>query len=413
MILKTINLKLSIALILILLLQACSTPDTNAYLDSSLPIDKRVESLMSQMTIEEKIAQVNAVSLRISTQLEEGYSAGTKSIDERLKHGIGMVENTFDGNMPNKSAHSVNLIQKYLKENTRLGIPALVGSEALHGHAGRNSTVFPTPLAMACSWNPELVEKAFDIVGREARTRGANEAHTPVLDVGRDPRWGRIEETYGEDTYLITQMAIAAISGMQGGRDGNPGNTHIIASPKHFAGYGQVTGGRNFAHTEIEEKVLIDEILPPFKAAVQIGGAQGIMASHCEVGGVPAHGNQWLLTDLLRGDWGFKGIVVSDYNDVERLATFQNVAANVEEAATLALKAGLDVDLPSGIAYGHLAKCLENDPTLLTHPDNSVRRILRLKFMLGLFENPFIDTKKALEINGCTEHVKIAEPLIS
>lgn len=253
MILKTINLKLSIALVLILFLQACSTPDTNAYLDSSLPIDKRVESLMSQMTIEEKIAQVNAVSLRISTQLEEGYSAGNKTIDERLKHGIGMVENTFDGNMPNKSAHSVNLIQKYLKENTRLGIPALVGSEALHGHAGRNSTVFPTPLAMACSWNPELVEKAFDIVGREARTRGANEAHTPVLDVGRDPRWGRIEETYGEDTYLITQMAIAAISGMQGGRDGNPGNTHIIASPKHFAGYGQVTGGRNFAHTEIEE----------------------------------------------------------------------------------------------------------------------------------------------------------------
>ncbi|TVZ14923.1 glycoside hydrolase family 3 N-terminal domain-containing protein [Maribacter sp. MAR_2009_72] len=381
------------------------------YMNSNLPVEDRVEDLLSRMTVKEKVAQLNSVSLRISAQLEEGFSTESQTIHEQLANGIGMVENTLDHNLPAESVAAVNRIQKYLKEETRLGIPAIVGSEALHGHAGKNSTVFPTPLAMACSWNMELVEQAFNIIGREARIRGANEAHSPVLDIGRDPRWGRIEETYGEDTYLTTRMAKAAIAGMQGGTNGNPAKTHIIASPKHFAGYGQVTGGRNFAHTEIDEKVFIDEILPPFKAAIQESGALGIMASHCEVGGVPAHGNKWLLTDLLRNEWGFKGIVVSDYNDIKRLEEFHHVVATVEDAAALALNAGMDVDLPSGVAYRSLEKVIEKKPYLLSNLDRSVGRILRLKFMLGLFENTHVDAKMATELSGCEEHVKVAEQL--
>lgn len=197
------------------------------YMNSNLPVNDGVGDLLSRMTVKEKVAQLNSVSLRISAQLEEGFSTESQTIHELLANAIGMVENTLDHNLPTESVAAVNRIQKYLKDKTRLGIPAIVGSGALQGHTGKNSTVFPTPLAMACSWNMELVEQVFNIIGREARIRGANEAHSPVLDIGCDPRWGRIEETYGEDTCLTTRMAHAAIAGMQGGNDGNPGITHI------------------------------------------------------------------------------------------------------------------------------------------------------------------------------------------
>jgi beta-glucosidase len=219
------------------------------------------------------------------------------------------------------------------------------------------------------------VNEVFDVIGREARARGGQEAHTPVLDIGRDPRWGRIEETYGEDTYLTTQMGLSIISGLQGGTTGNPGLTHIIASPKHFAGYGQVEGGRNFAATPIDSRVLFDEILPPFKAVVEQTNALGMMASHCEVEGVPAHGNKWLLNDLLRDMWGFKGIVVSDYNDIKRLEEFHHIAATPQDAAMIALIAGMDIDLPSSSAYKYLKDVVEKNPALLKQLDASVRFI--------------------------------------
>ena len=381
------------------------------YKNSKASIDDRVNDLLSKMTLEEKAMQLNASSIRKSAAVEEGVEPIDKSIEEQIKNGIGFIENTFDLRLPEKSVEMVNSLQQYLKEKTRLGIPAIIGTECLHGHAGRNSTVFPTPLAMASSWNPKLVNEVFDVVGREARARGGHEAHTPVLDIGRDPRWGRIEETYGEDTYLTTQMALSIISGLQGGTTGNPGQTHIIASSKHFAGYGQVEGGRNFAATPIDTKVLFDDILPPFKAAVEQTNALGIMASHCEVNGVPAHGNKWLLTDLLRETWGFKGIVVSDYNDIKRLEEFHHMAETPQDAAKLGLIAGMDIDLPSSSAFQYLKEVVEKNPELEEQLDASVKRILRLKFMLGLFENPFTETKGVTSFIGNEKHVALAEKI--
>ncbi len=394
-----------------------STPEGKAskslpvYLNPNVGIDTRVDDLLSRMTLQEKAAQLNAASIRKSAAVEEGVEPIEKSIEEQIKHGIGFIENTFDQRRPKQSVAMVNSLQKHLKENTRLGIPAIIGTECLHGHAGRNSTVFPTPLAMASSWNPKLLREVFDVIGREARARGGHEAHTPVLDIGRDPRWGRIEETYGEDTYLTSQMAMAIISGLQGGPTGNPGQSHIISSPKHFAGYGQVEGGRNFAATPIELKVLHDEILPPFKAAVEQTNALGMMASHCEVGGVAAHGNKWLLTDLLRDTWGFKGIIVSDYNDIKRLEEFHHMAATPQEAAKLGLLAGMDIDLPSSSAFQYLKDVVEENPELEQQLDASVKRILRLKFMLGLFENPFTEIENVTAFIGNEKHVELAEKM--
>ncbi|WP_372772734.1 glycoside hydrolase family 3 N-terminal domain-containing protein [Mangrovibacterium sp.] len=413
-------MKKRISIILaVLLFVACQQKRTDGvsenaeatYQNPNASIDDRVDDLLSKMTLEEKAMQLNAASIRKSAAVEEGVEPIEKSIEEQIKNGIGFIENTFDQRLPEQSVAMVNSLQKYLKENTRLGIPAIIGTECLHGHAGRNSTVFPTPLAMASSWNPKLVNEVFDVIGREARARGGHEAHTPVLDIGRDPRWGRIEETYGEDTYLTTQMALSIISGLQGGMSGNPGMTHIISSPKHFAGYGQVEGGRNFAATPIDTKVLHDDILPPFKAVVEQANALGMMASHCEVGGVAAHGNKWLLTDLLRDTWGFKGIVVSDYNDIKRLEEFHHMAATPQEAAMLGLLAGMDIDLPSSSAFQYLKEVVEQNPELEKQLDESVKRILRLKFMLGLFENPYTETEGLASFIGNEKHVELAEKM--
>lgn len=388
-----------------------SSSEQEIYKNPEASIEDRIDDLLSKMTLEEKAMQLNAATIRKSAAVEEGVEPIEKSIEDQIKNGIGFIENTFDERRPEQSVAMVNSLQKYLKEETRLGIPAIIGTECLHGHAGRNSTVFPTPLAMASSWNTELLNEVFDVIGREARARGGHEAHTPVLDIGRDPRWGRIEETYGEDTYLVSEMAKAIISGLQGGADGNPGTTHIISSPKHFAGYGQVEGGRNFAATPIDAKVLHDEILPPFKAAVEQTNALGMMASHCEVGGVAAHGNKWLLTELLRNTWGFKGVIVSDYNDIKRLEEFHHMAATPQEAAKLGLLAGMDIDLPSSSAFQYLKEVVEQNPELEEQLDASVRRILRLKFMLGLFENPFTETEGVKAFIGNEKHVALAEKM--
>lgn len=402
--------KISLGLLVIAVI-TCSSCNhkKNDYWDANLPVEQRVEDLLSKMTLEEKVAQLYAQNIRNLTLAEEGIKVKTVALNQAISKGIGAIENTFDPLSPEESVRRTNRIQQFLRDSTRLKIPALIHSECLHGHAGYNSTVFPTPLALACSWNPELIEKAFLVTGIEARARGSHEAHTPVLDVGRDPRWGRIEETYGEDTYLVTQMGMAAITGLQGGTSGNPGRDHIISACKHFAGYAQVDGGRNFAPTNHSPKILFDEILPPFQAAITKAQAQGIMASHGEIDGIPAHGNEWLLTKLLRDQWNFEGMVVCDYNDVKRLEEFHHVAATPEEAAVMALKAGVDMDIPVGSAYQFLLNYTTENPDFIYYIDRSVRRILRLKFMLALFENPFTDENRATQFVGSDENRQLAK----
>ncbi len=378
---------------------------------------KRVDELLNEMTLEEKIAQTMAIPTNDlaldDEELQKVLSTGeiqNEQIKEWLRYGLGAFQ--LPGkNMPvEASVKYRNILQKYVQENTRLKIPVLVHEECLNGQLAEGATMFPRPIGMAGSFNPELVQKVFDVVGREVRLRGGHQAFTPVLDIGRDPRWGRIEETFGEDTHLVSEIGLAAVKGLQGGGDGVDAE-HIVSSPKHFVAYGQCDGGRNFAPTNIPMRALKDQILPPFERAVKEGHAMGIMPSHSDIDGIPCHGNRWLLTELLREEWGFEGIVVSDYGDVERLEILHHVVDSKTKAAAQGLRAGVDIDAPAGAAYSVLKEAIEEDPTLESVLDDTVRRILSLKFRLGLFENVYKSPEEAGRIVNCQEHIDVAQEI--
>ena len=396
-----------LSLVLVLLVTSCTTKD---YMDVNLPVEDRVDALLKLMTIEEKVAQIKSSHTNSLIAANEGGNKEENGFESQLKFGIGAIENIGDKRTPAESVEFTNTLQKYLVENTRLKIPAIIASECLHGHHGFNSTSFPVPIAMACSFNDSLVHEVYKVVGREARLRGSHSAHSPNLDIGRDPRWGRIEETFGEDAYLVSRMAYASVAGLQGSNSGNPGTTHIVANSKHYAGYGQGDGGRNFAPTVTTPRIFFDEILKPFEVAVKEARGQGIMPSHNEIDGIPAHANQQLLTDILRDKWGFQGVVVTDYNDVPRLYEFHRVAESYADAAVLGLKSGVDMDIPRGRAYALLLDKVKDDPKLEKYIDRSVKRVLRLKFMLGLFENPYADPKAA-EFVGSEANRELAKKI--
>lgn len=384
------------------------------YKDKNLPVAERVENLLSLMTIDEKIAQTIAIDPKVLTLSEEERQAVLNKgelirddLKDRLAFGVGAVQLPGKELEPVEGAIYRNTLQRYVLEHTRLQIPILSHEECLNGHLAKSSTMFPKPIGLASTFNTELIREVYSAIGKETRARGGHQAFTPVLDLGRDARWGRIEETYGEDTYLVTRMGAAAVEGLQGGKNGVEEH-HVVSSPKHFAGYAQVAGGRNFAPTVITERMLHNEILPPFKEAVMKSHVEGIMPSHSEIDGVPCHGSYKLLTDILRKQWGFKGIVVSDYNDVERLNILHHLANNRTEAAMMGLRAGVDMDLPMGSAFRYLKEAIQQEPELIKELDEAVRRILRIKFKLGLFENPFVDTKQIDTIIHCEAHKKLA-----
>ena len=264
-------------------------------------------------------------------------------------------------------------------------------TESYNGVDAEGSTIFGRPIASAASFNPSLVNRIWDVVGREARLRGMHMCHSPEADIVRDPRFGRMSEAFGEDTYLTTQMVTNAIKGVQGNYEGLGNGTHIGAVAKHFAGYGQVLGGTNFAAIEISERTLIDEIYPPFEAAVKEAGSLGIMASHGDLNGIASHGNPELLNGVLRDQWGFEGYVVSDANDIGRLFYFMKVAESPEAAALMGLTAGVDIDLYAEDAYSYLPGMVKKTPEIEALIDKAARRVLRTKFILGLFDNPYID----------------------
>ena len=365
--------------------------------------EQRAAELLSCMTLREKIMQTCSLGPNTFVMSEEERSKMlTEGVlpdrqTKLLAEGIGSFQLPGKELPPQEGAIYRNLLQKWLQENTRLRIPALVQEECLNGQLAKGATMFPRPIGLAGSFDPDLVREVYDTVGREVRSRGGHQAFTPVLDVGRDPRWGRFEETFGEDTCLVARMGMAVVEGLQGGRDGVQPN-HIISSPKHFAGYAQVSGGRNFAPSAVTERVLRDEILPTFEAAVKQTQAGGIMPSHSEIDGVPCHGNPHLLRDILRTEWGFKGIVVSDYNDVLRLDILHHVAQDPAGAAAAALKAGVDMDLPEGSAYRYLEEAIAREPELEQILDEAVLRILRTKMELGLFENPYVNVEMVPDV---------------
>ncbi|WP_296635295.1 glycoside hydrolase family 3 N-terminal domain-containing protein [Polaribacter sp.] len=403
---KTLILFLSITLF-----YACGkTASKKGYKDASLSIDERVDALLPLLSLEEKVAQMRIFHASIGTKPDEnGNLKLSKRVIKKLKLGIAGIKNPGEHIDPVAAAKMNNELQKYIIENNRWGIPALFVTESYNGVDAEGSTVFGRPMTSAASFNPELVQRQWDVVGREARLRGMHMCHSPEADVVRDPRFGRMSEAFGEDTYLTTQMVKNAVIGVQGNYEGLGNGTHIGAVAKHFAGYGQVLGGSNFAAIEISERTLIDEIYPPFEAAIKEARTLGIMASHGDLNGVASHGNPELLTGVLRNQWGFEGYVVSDSNDIARLYYFMKVAESPEAAAQMGLEAGIDIDLYAEDSYSYLPKMVEKNPELMKLIDRSVRRVLRTKFILGLFDNPYIDieeTKKGVRAESSLELAK-------
>jgi beta-glucosidase len=365
------------------------------YKDASLSIEERVEDLLPRLSLEEKVAQMRIFHANIGVKSDEkGRLKLSDRVIEKLKLGIAGIKNPGEHISPLAAAKLNNELQKYIIEHNRWGIPALFVTESYNGVDAEGCTKFGRPITSAASFNPELVNRIWDVVGNEARLRGMHMCHSPEADIVRDPRFGRMSEAFGEDTYLTTQMVVNAIKGVQGDYKGLGAGTHIGAVAKHFAGYGQVLGGSNFAAVEISPRTLIDEIYPPFEAAVKDARTLGIMASHGDLNGVASHGNPELLTGVLRDQWGFDGYVVSDSNDIARLYYFMKVAESPEAAALMGLVAGIDIDLYAEDSYAYLPEMVKKDPSIEKMIDRSVRRVLRTKMILGLFDNPYVDIKK-------------------
>ena len=365
------------------------------YTNKAAHLEDRVADLLSRMTLQEKVAQMRMFHRNQGVEYSpEGKLELSDNVKQRLTHGIGGIKNPGEHLSPQDAASLNNQLQQYIVENHRLGIPAFFVTESYNGVDAEGSTRFARPITLSSSWNRALIKDVFDTVGREARMRGLHLTHSPVADIARDPRFGRMSEGFGEDTYLATEMIVSAVSGLQGDTEGLA-RTHIGAVTKHFAGYAQVAGGRNFAAVEISPRTLIDEIFPPFKAAVQRAGTLGIMASHGDINGVASHANPWLLTEVLRDEWGFEGYTISDANDIGRLHYFMKVAETPEDAVELGLVAGMDMDLYADDAYALLPDMIAKDPGLEAFIDQSAGRVLRTKFILRLFDDPYREPGQA------------------
>jgi len=357
------------------------------YLDSSQPIEKRVEDLLSRMTIEEKVAQLGS---QYPKAVLESQELSIEKMETKFKHGIGQISRIggLMNLLPEKSIKIANSIQKFLKEKTRLGIPAIVHEECLCGFTSREGTVFPQIIGVASTWDPEIVEAMTNKISKQMRIVGVHQALSPVLDIARDPRWGRTEETFGEDPYLVSRMGVAYIKGLQS----DSLKTGIIATGKHFLGYGLPQGGRNWGPAFIPKRELLEVYAKPFEAAIVESNIGSIMNAYHEIDGIPCGISHELLTDLLRDKLGFTGMVVSDYVTLELACLIHRIAKDSTEAAILAIKAGLDVELPRTAGYGRgFIRAVKNGEIDEKLVNRSVARVLKKKFELGLFENPFVN----------------------
>ena len=383
------------------------------YRNSRLPVEQRVADLLARMTLEEKVAQLTCLwqtRPQAKPQTDFSIDRGDFSPDKAsqvMKYGIGQIARQRERKGPREGAVFANAVQKWLIEHTRLGIPAILHDEILHGHMAQGSTSFPQPIALSTTWDPEFVSKVFTVAALETRVRGSHQVLGPNLDVAREPRWGRTEETYGEDPYLVSRMAVAVIKALQGPGPGIDGD-HIIATAKHYAAHGQPEGGTNIAPANYSERVLREVFLPSFKAAVTEAGIMSVMPSYNEIDGVPSHVNKWLLERVLRKEWGFKGYVVSDYYAIPQLMDLHHVAGDKAEAARLALEAGIDIELPDPDCFRMLVQLVKEGRVSEAAVDKAVMRNLRAKFLLGLFENPYVDPDRAVEVTNSIEHRGLA-----
>jgi len=400
-------------------------PPTAPYRDPRLPVEARVRDLMGRMTLEEKVCQMQCIwQDKAEVQTPDNDFDPAKA-SARHPNGIGMVARPSDiqrASAPGASAAEagppvnrnaaqtaryVNQVQRWAVEDTRLGIPCLTHEEALHGYVARDATSFPQAIALSSSFDPEMVRQVFTVASREMRARGPVQALAPVVDVARDPRWGRIEETYGEDPYLCGQIGKAAVLGLQG--ESLPlGPEKVFATLKHMTGHGQPENGTNVGPAEISERTLREDFLPPFETIIRDTHVGSVMPSYNEIDGVPSHANRWLLRKVLREEFGFKGVTTSDYFAIRELITRHHIAKDTVQAALFAINAGVDVETADPACYRNLTDLVLFGRAPIALVDEAVRRILTMKFNAGLFDHPYVDEGRADSVTGTPDAVALA-----
>ena len=387
-----------------------------AYKNPTLPVETRVADLLSRMTLEEKVGQLLCPLGWEMYEIKGNDVLPSDKFKQLIKdRNAGMLWATYradpwtkktlvTGLNPALAAKAGNALQKYVMENTRLGIPLFLAEEAPHGHMAIGATVFPTGIGMAATWSPQLINEVGKAIGKEIRLQGGHISYGPVLDLARDPRWSRVEETFGEDPVLTGEIGKAMVTGLGGGDLSRPYST--LATLKHFLAYGISESGQNGNPSFAGMRELHENFLPPFRQAIN-AGALSVMTSYNSMDGIPCTANHYLLTELLRDEWKFKGFVVSDLYSIEGIHQSHFVASTMKEAAVMALSAGVDIDL-GGDAYMNLMDAVNRKEISKEILDAAVSRVLRLKFEMGLFENPYVDPGKAKKEVRCKEYVTLA-----
>ena len=390
------------------------------YKNPDAPIPMRVTDLIARMTLAEKIAQIRAtwqgkgemidglefVPAKASAAFPDGIGHVTRPSDKRGVPGItGAAGGTAARwRTPEETVAFINALQRWSLEDTRLGIPVLLHEESLHGYMATEATMFPQAIALAGTFDTDLMRRVQSQIALEVRARGVPLVLSPVVDIVRDPRWGRIEETWGEDPFLCSEMGVAAVEGLQGpGKFEKLADGKVFATLKHMTGHGQPEAGNNVSPAQLSERELRENFFPPFREVLRRTSVGAVMPSYNEIDGIPSHANTWLLVDVLRGEWEFDGLIVSDYGGVHELASLHHVAADDADAAHQALLAGVDSELPEGQAFATLAEEVEAGRVPIDLIDRACARMLTFKFRAGLFENPYGDADQAAAITGNAE----------
>ena len=396
-----------------------SPPSLPAYKDPSFSIDVRLSDLLSRMTLEEKVGQLLCPLGWEMYEIHGSEVHPSEKFKQLIKErNVGMLWATYradpwtkktiaNGLNPELAAKAGNALQKYVMENTRLGIPMFLAEEAPHGHMAIGATVFPTGIGMAATWSPELVKEVGQVIAKEIRSQGGHISYGPVLDLTRDPRWSRVEETFGEDPVLSGILGASMVDGLGGGNLSQKYAT--IATLKHFLAYAVPEGGQNGNYASVGIRDLHQNFLPPFRKAID-AGALSVMTSYNSIDGIPCTSNHYLLTQLLRNEWKFRGFVVSDLYSIEGIHESHFVAPTKENAAIQSVMAGVDVDL-GGDAYTNLCHAVQSGQMDKTVIDTAVCRVLRMKFEMGLFEHPYVDPKIAAKTVRRKEHIELARKI--
>lgn len=407
------NIKKTGALFLLVLISIGAFSQEVDYKNKNLSPEERTKDLLARMTLDEKIMQLQCIWQTKSTVFTNGDFDLVKA-EKVLKNGLGeiaRINETGGANSvnyhPKDAAMLYNKVQKFFIEKTRLGIPVMIHEESSHGMLSQDATNFPVPIGLASTWNENLMTEIFTAVATEVRAKGAQHVLAPVVDVVRDPRWGRTDECMGEDPFLISRLAVAEVKAYQG-NNVYLENNKVAVTLKHFGVHGQSEGGNNTAPSNMDERTAREVFFKPFKACIDEAVPMNIMSSYNELWGIPAHSNKKLLTDILRKEWGFKGAIISDYGGITNLNTIDRVATTVDEAGLLAFKAGVNFENPDPDGYKNLKQFVDNGQISMEELDYAVSRILINKFRMRLFDEPYLDTDKSDQLVGNSQNRAIA-----